>query len=94
MGAMIDAAIRLEEFLDIPIVTPVDPFTPAPKVKYKEQGGKNRTNEGADKNDKDIFGDEVQDAQERRLFCHDDQEVSVRGPFEGRPHNDIDRAWQ
>ena len=26
MGAMIDAALRLEEFLDVPIVQPLDPF--------------------------------------------------------------------
>ena len=26
MGAMIDAAMRLEEFLDVPIIEPVDPF--------------------------------------------------------------------
>jgi putative transcriptional regulator len=37
MGAMIDVAIRLEEFLDQPIVTPVNPFQHAtPKPKDKE----------------------------------------------------------
>jgi len=37
MGAMIDVAIRLEEFLDQPIVTPVNPFQHAPsKSKDKE----------------------------------------------------------
>ena len=93
MGAMIDAAIRLEEFLDIPIVTPVDPFTPAPKVKYKEQGGKNGPNEVNDKNDKDIFGDEVfKTLKKCWLFRYNDQEVSVRGSFEGRSHYNTDRT--
>ena len=40
MGAMIDVAIKLEEFLNQPIVTPVDPFhqRAPPKAKDKEGG--------------------------------------------------------
>lgn len=54
MGAMIDVAIRLEEFLDQPIVTPVNPFHstgPRPKEKEpaKEQAAANQ----------DIFGQEI-----------------------------------
>jgi putative transcriptional regulator len=33
MGAMIEAAVRLEEYLNTPVVLPVDPFTPRPEVR-------------------------------------------------------------
>ncbi|MFA7044413.1 MAG: helix-turn-helix domain-containing protein, partial [Bacteroidales bacterium] len=36
MGAMIDAALRLEEFLKVPIIEPVNPFGYNPKHKTKE----------------------------------------------------------
>ncbi len=36
MGAMIDVAIRLEEFLRQPIVTPVNPFTASPKGRERK----------------------------------------------------------
>jgi len=52
MGAMIDVAIRLEEFLDQPIVTAVDPFTPpAPR--------KERPSDKVKKAVPDLFGQEV-----------------------------------
>jgi putative transcriptional regulator len=52
MGAMVDVAIRLEEFLDLPIVIPVNPFQhcPAPKAKEKE---------AAPPKQSDLFGKEV-----------------------------------
>ncbi len=36
MGAMIDAALRLEEFLDTQIVEPIDPFTYGEKEREDE----------------------------------------------------------
>lgn len=36
MGAMIDAALRLEEFLKVPIIEPINPFVYNPKHKVKE----------------------------------------------------------
>lgn len=52
MGAMVEVAIRLEEFLDQPIVIPVNPFQHcvAPKPKEKESSQSSST---------DLFGTEV-----------------------------------
>ena len=47
MGAMIDAAMRLEEFLDVPIIEPVNPFEYKPEKKgdsYEISGSDKRTN--------------------------------------------------
>ncbi|WP_026069071.1 transcriptional regulator [Methanomassiliicoccus luminyensis] len=56
MGAMIDVAIRLEEFLDRPIVTPVNPFHPiGQRPKEKEAPAKERQGSAS----QDIFGQEV-----------------------------------
>ena len=38
MGAMIDAALRIEEYLDLPIIEPIDPFT----FKSEERGKEDR----------------------------------------------------
>lgn len=46
MGAMIDAAIRLEEYLDVPIIEPVNPFeykSDSRTGKYEIQGNDRRT---------------------------------------------------
>jgi putative transcriptional regulator len=61
MGAMIDVAIRLEEFLDQPIVTPVNPFQhcTAPKHPGKEKGPARSS---------DVFGQEVFDQLSRMGF--------------------------
>jgi len=53
MGAMIDVAIRLEEFLQRPIVTAVDPFAP-PAPRAKERRTRPRREMRTD-----IFGQEV-----------------------------------
>lgn len=54
MGAMIDVAIRLEEFLNAPIVTSVDPFAPpAPRGKEKAEPPPRKVEM------QDIFGQEV-----------------------------------
>ncbi len=37
MGAMIDAALRLEEYLDQPILMPIDPFAPIQKIKNTQK---------------------------------------------------------
>jgi len=37
MGAMIDAALRMEEFLGLPIIEPIDPFTFKSEERSKEQ---------------------------------------------------------
>ncbi|MBE6518713.1 MAG: transcriptional regulator [Thermoplasmata archaeon] len=37
MGAMIDAALRMEEFLELPIIEPIDPFTFKSKERLEEQ---------------------------------------------------------
>ena len=56
MGAMIDVAIRLEEFLDRPIVTPVNPFHPiGQRPKEKEAPAKEQQGSAS----QDIFGQEV-----------------------------------
>lgn len=47
MSAMIDAAVRLEEYLDAPIIEPVNPFEYKPEKKgdsYELTGGDKRTN--------------------------------------------------
>ena len=47
MGAMIDAAIRLEEFLKVPIIEPVDPFEYVSKKRledYEVKGGQTGSN--------------------------------------------------
>jgi putative transcriptional regulator len=49
MGAMIDAALRLEEYLDESLVLPIDPFTKISEV----------VGIGADLQDLDIFGKEI-----------------------------------
>ena len=36
MGAMIDAALRIEEYLDLPIIEPIDPFTFKSEERDKE----------------------------------------------------------
>jgi putative transcriptional regulator len=36
MGAMIDAALRMEEFLELPIIEPIDPFTFRSEERLKE----------------------------------------------------------
>ena len=37
MGAMIDAALRMEEYLNLPIIEPIDPFTFKSEERMKEQ---------------------------------------------------------
>ncbi|MBE6527919.1 MAG: transcriptional regulator [Thermoplasmata archaeon] len=37
MGAMIDAALRMEEYLGLPIIEPIDPFTFKSEERMKEQ---------------------------------------------------------
>ena len=37
MGAMIDAALRLEEYLNQPILVPIDPFAPIQKLKTSQK---------------------------------------------------------
>ena len=37
MGAMIDAALRMEEYLELPIIEPIDPFTFKSEERLKEQ---------------------------------------------------------
>lgn len=37
MGAMIDAALRLEEYLDLPIIEPIDPFTFKSEEREREE---------------------------------------------------------
>ena len=37
MGAMIDAALRMEEYLELPIIEPIDPFTFKSEERMKEQ---------------------------------------------------------
>ena len=37
MGAMIDAALRMEEYLGLPIIEPIDPFTFKSEERLKEQ---------------------------------------------------------
>lgn len=47
MGAMIDAAMRLEEYLDVPIIEPVDPFEYKSENRsgeYEIRGADRRTN--------------------------------------------------
>ena len=47
MGAMIDAAMRLEEYLDVPIIEPVDPFEYKTENRvgdYEIKGADRRTN--------------------------------------------------
>ncbi len=39
MGAMIDAALRMEEFLGLPIIEPIDPFTFKSEERSKEERG-------------------------------------------------------
>lgn len=51
MGAMIDAALRLEEFLDISLVLPIDPFKYSPET----------ISAGMGMQEMDIFGKEIFD---------------------------------
>jgi len=79
MGAMIDVAIRLEEFLDTPIVTAVDPFAPpAPR-------GKERPAERTLKADVDLFGQEVFRSLQMLGFSI---QPTVRCPFEALSKDD------
>jgi putative transcriptional regulator len=61
MGAMIDVAIRLEEFLEQPIVTPVNPFQHC-------QAPKRREGETAPPRASDMFGQEIFDQLGRMGF--------------------------
>jgi len=72
MGAMIDVAIRLEEFLNQPIVTPVNPFQhcPAPKHPEKEKGPARSS---------DLFGQEIFEQLARMGFSI---VPTTRCPFE------------
>ncbi|KQM12102.1 transcriptional regulator [Methanomassiliicoccales archaeon RumEn M1] len=78
MGAMIDAAIRLEEFLNMPIVTAVDPFAPhAPRG--KEKVGRPL------KVEVDLFGQEVFGSLQRLGFSI---QPTARCPFEALSKDD------
>jgi len=78
MGAMIDVAIRLEEFLNTPIVTAVDPFTPpAPR-------GKERVDRIINP-DIGLFGQEVFDTLQRLGFSI---QPTARCPFEALSKDD------
>ncbi len=72
MGAMIDVAIRLEEFLNQPIVTPVNPFQhcSAPKSQEKDKVPARAS---------DVFGQEVFDQLARMGFSI---VPTARCPFE------------
>ena len=72
MGAMIDVAIRLEEFLNQPIVTPVNPFHHCSAPKHPEK-------EKAPARASDVFGQEVFDQLARMGFSI---VPTARCPFE------------
>ncbi len=79
MGAMIDVAIRLEEFLNRPIVAAVDPFAPpAPR-------GKDKKVERVVKADVDLFGQEVFRGLQRLGFSI---QPTIRCPFEALSKDD------
>ena len=78
MGAMIDVAIRLEEFLNMPIVTAVDPFAP-PAPRGKEKVGR------PIKVEVDLFGREVFGSLQRLGFSI---QPTARCPFEALSKDD------
>jgi putative transcriptional regulator len=78
MGAMIDVAIRLEEFLNMPIVTAVDPFSP-PAPRGKERVGR------PVKVEVDLFGHEVFGSLQRLGFSI---QPTARCPFEALSKDD------
>lgn len=78
MGAMIDVAIRLEEFLNMPIVTAVDPFSP-PAPRGKERAGR------PVKVEVDLFGREVFGSLQRLGFSI---QPTARCPFEALSKDD------
>lgn len=78
MGAMIDVAIRLEEFLNMPIVTAVDPFAPA-APRGKEKVGR------PVKVEVDLFGREVFGSLQRLGFSI---QPTARCPFEALSKDD------
>jgi putative transcriptional regulator len=79
MGAMIDVAIRLEEFLNQPIVTAVDPFAPpAPR-------GKEKHVDRTVKVEVDLFGQEVFRSLQGLGFSI---QPTARCPFEALSRDD------
>ena len=76
MGAMIDAAMRLEEFLGVPIITPVDPFL------YKRDDHARR--------DYEIMGKERTDSQTLNILLDIGFSVTPisRSPFDALTKND------
>lgn len=78
MGAMIDVAIRLEEFLNQPIVTPVNPFQHFSAPKHQER-------ERAPARASDVFGQEVFDQLARMGFSI---VPTARCPFEALSKDD------
>ncbi len=74
MGAMIDAALRIEEYLGLPIVEPIDPF----EFKSKERCGEERS----EKEPMDFFA--------VNQLCNLGFSVTpvVKSPFEAVSHND------
>jgi len=74
MGAMIDAAIRLEEFLGVPIISPVDPF------EYKNTDDRKFEISGNKRTGSKIF-DQLLDIG----FC---VTPITRGPFDALTRND------
>jgi len=75
MGAMIDAAIRLEEFLNVPIIEPMNPF----KYKIEEKG-----------KEYEVSGDRRTDVQIFNLLLDIGCTITptVRSPFEALTKSD------
>ena len=75
MGAMIDAAIRLEEFLNVPIIEPMNPF----KYKIEEKG-----------REYEVSGDKRTDVQIFNLLLDIGCTITptVRSPFEALTKSD------
>ena len=74
MGAMIDAALRIEEYLGLPIIEPIDPF----EFKSEERGKEERT------------GQEPIDTFAVNQLCNLGFSVRpvMKSPFEAVSHND------
>lgn len=74
MGAMIDAALRIEEYLGLPIVEPIDPF----EFKSKERNSETR------------IGSEPIDSFAANQLCSLGFSVTpvARSPFDAVSHND------
>ncbi len=74
MGAMIDAALRIEEYLGLPIIEPIDPF----EFKRDEREGEERT------------GQEMIDTFAVNQLCNLGFSVRpvIKSPFEAVSHND------